>query len=479
MDLLIQSVKNFTEQEFQQFLKTLRGQPKKRDLLKAIYHSKSEQVNLEKIAETLGYKSSKIAFFTLKHRLTKDLIEYRLHDRENEIVSTENRIHELRVLLYSKDHKLLEKEIKELKKKAEELEIIRGQYEIHFCEYLINYHNSSKRKQIHERMEQVLEREKIFNLSELEFFRVIFEYQDLYYLSFIQMPSLYQDDSLQRLEFYHRKLNTNVSEFFYLSALLTFELRLNQDRESLKRLNQTIVRLEEIYRTKQLKQRFPNCDFAIRCLFNKYYLAIGDYSEFEATLMQLEKDARKIAGYKPYEDVLFYYLYVSLYHAYARQQIESFINEANELVGKDLTKQYSERFQYYFNHLLGMAYYFSKNYRKAESYLLRSRNHEKFLEPSNFWIQIENHLLNLSIQVRNRSDETALFELNQLKKLAIKYPYLNPLMKDFLKFALKHISSNIRVFFDFEEQLKLLCEKTGFFYLYFFDFRDTKTKQIH
>ncbi|MFN4124099.1 MAG: hypothetical protein ACK4GL_12445, partial [Flavobacteriales bacterium] len=102
MDTLVQSVKNFSEQEFLKFIKSLKGQPKKKELLKAIYHSEEEKPDFDTIAKSIGYKTSQRAFFTLKHRLIKDIINYRLHQPANEIVKTENRIHELRILLYSK-----------------------------------------------------------------------------------------------------------------------------------------------------------------------------------------------------------------------------------------------------------------------------------------------------------------------------------------------------------------------------------------
>jgi hypothetical protein len=466
MDLLAQSVKNLTTNEYNKFLKLLVGQQKKKDLLTAIFNCNDDEIDYYKLAEELGYKKSKVAFFTLKHRLTKDIVEYKLRYSENEIVKIESRIHELRILLYSKNHKLFEKEIKELKKKTQELEIIKGQYEIYFCDFLINYHDPNKRKLNIKKMEDVLEMEKVFHLAELEFYKAIFEYQTLFYMSKLYDNSFINSESIDKLNTYHQFLKMDVSLFFYLSVLLTFELRLGRRKEDIEDLGKYIIKLEDIYCSLKLRERFPNCNFAISCLFNKYHLANGSKTEFNESYLQLKSEVKKIAGYKTYEDVLSYYLHISLYYESVNGSLDDFFAECNRLVNKNEEALFTERFMYYYYHIYGLAHFLNSNYRKAETFLLKARQFAKFLETVNFWIQIENHVLNLTIQIKNKSDETAMYEINQLKRLTSKFKHTSPYLKDFLKFSETHVKSSIKVYFDYHQRLISVCNETGLFYLF-------------
>lgn len=469
MDLLIDTAKNLSDLERNQLLKTLKDQPKKKELLLLIFDPSTSILDTASVAKKLGYSSPAGAFFTLKHRLTKDVLEFKKNSSKNQITEIENRIHGLRSLLYSRDHKILDREIKELRSKAVELEIVKGQGEIFFCDYLLNYHSASKRQSIYESMEEILQKEKLFNLAEIEFYRIIFEYQDLFYLTNSDQITSREEDLLNFFIHVHNNLQLKITEFFMISAHLTLTLRLGTEKKQLKVLNSEIKRLHEIYQSNNLKQRFPNCDFAIKCLFNKYHLALNNLDMFFASLDELKAEVHNIVGYKTYEDALFYYFYVYLYERFLNQQIGDFFKESERLLGVKISHSFSSRFLYFFYHLNGLAHFLNGNYKLAEKSLLKSRNHDRFKEPLNFWIIIENHLMNLTIQIKNQSFETATFELAKLKSTIKKNKVDHPSFKVFLKSSEKLVKTNLSSFSEYKQLLNTLRLETNLFFPFSFE----------
>lgn len=469
MDFLIDTAKNLSELERNQLLKLVKDQPKKKELLQLVFNPNASTLSTEHVAKKLGYSSASGAFFTLKHRLTKDLLEFKKKSSKNQITDIENRIYGLRSLLYSRDHQILEREIKELRSKVAELEIVKGQGEIFFCDYLLNYHSASKRQSIYQSMEVILQKEKLFNLAEIEFYRIIFEYQDLFYLTNSDQITSSEEELMTFFTDVHCNLQLKVTEFFMISAHLTLTLRLGTEEKQLKVLNREIERLQEIYQSNNLKQRFPNCDFAILCLFNKYHLALNNHEMFLDTLVELKAEVHKIVGYKTYEDALFYYFYVFLYECFLNQKIGDFSIEIIRLLGAKMSNSLSNRFLYFFYHLNGLAYFLDGNYKQAEKLLLKSRNHDRIKEPLNFWIVIENHLMNLTIQIKNRSYESAVFELAKLKSTIKKNKVDHPSFKAFLKSSEKLLNTNLSSFNDYKEMLNTLRIETNLFFPFSFD----------
>ena len=425
---------NLSEEDFQRLLKNYRNQPKKKALLKAIRSVNSENEEFDKIAMNLGYSSTKGSFSTLKHRLLRDIVEFKKQEASNDLIKTENRIHALRMILYSKEKGILVREIRELKSLVKELEIVKGSYEIHFCDYLLNYDDSSKRKSIFMKMERALFEENLFNQSEFEFYRVIFEYQDLFYSKGIVDSPESQIQVIEKIKSAHDSLQLIVTEFFFLSAFLTFELRLGKSKQEILALQPKIERLKAIYVQQNLKFRFPNCDFAILCLFSKYHLASGNISDVANAFPELSREAKTIVGIKTYEDALIYYLYQSLMLHLNSNNLAGFIQECNTLFPKSLTKMLSSRLLFYIYYFQGSAWFFLENYKKSESTLRKGRNYEKCLEPMNIWIQMEHALLLLIIQIKNRDFEAFIYEMSRFKVFLKKERVKNVAIINFLKF---------------------------------------------
>lgn len=460
MDPLTISVLNLSEQEYQVLMRRFKDQPRKQELLNAVRREGSYAVDYNELSEHLGYGRKKSALYTLKHRLTKDLVDFRLSSGKNEFILTKERIQGLRSLLYSKDHPVLEKETKDLLKKAQQLDVVRGVFEIYFCEYLLNYHHTPTRSRIRQLMEDALERERIFSLLEMEFYRIVFEFQDVFYQARITPPEQHREEVRLATE-YHGKLDMRISQFILLSVEMTFDLRLATPRERQAKLSERIKLLYELYLNSHVQLRFPNCDFAIECLFNKFYLVTGNEIEFKQSLQRLDAQAPSIIGYKTYEDVLFYYLFAKA-HSMTRQDKATSLRAYLEKTFPDREMpRYSERFHYYLNHLMAIALLYEGNTRKAEGRLLKARSFAKFLETPAIWIEIENALLKLSIHVSKREDDMASYELGVLRRLTRRGGVQKELFSKFLRNTQKHIQSPIRVFMDYREQLRDLKNQTG------------------
>jgi hypothetical protein len=468
MDPLTISVLNLSEAEYNLLLRRFRDQPRKQELLAAVREEGSYHVDYNELSDRLGYGAKKSALYTLKHRLTKDLVDFRLNAEKNEFILTKERIQSLRSLLYSKDHPILEKETKDLLRKCQQLDVIRGVFEIHFCDYLLNYHHMNTRRRIRQQMEESLEKERIFCLIEIEFYRIVFEFQDLFYQARITPPGIHREE-LNQAEIYHGDLNMRISEFIVLSVQMTFDLRLAASSDQLSQLSEKIQRLYELYLNSNVQFRFPNCNFAIECLFNKYHLITGNEIEFRQSLKRLDSEVASVIGYKTYEDVLFYYLFAKVY-AMSKSDRSTVLRTYLEKTFPDKElPRYSERFNYYLNHLLAISLLCEGNVRKSEGRLLKARSYTKYLEEPAIWIEIENALLKLSIHVSKREDEMAAYELGLLKRLIRREGIQKELFSPFIRYTQKHIQAPIRLYIDYREQLKELQLKTGLLQLVDFD----------
>lgn len=464
-------VRNLSDEDFQGLLKTYKNQPKKKALLKAFRASQSDMEDLYERAKSYGYEANKGAFLTLKHRLLSEIVAYKKANLSNEIVQTENRIHALRMILYSKDQIILEKEIDELKALVQKHEIIQGRYEIHFCDYLLNYNDKTKRTHLSRSMELALKEESLFKLAEFEFYRVIFEYQDLYYSHNIIAEKDLDSSALVKIKDIHEQLKLNVTEFFYLSVLLTLELKIGKPREELLRLERHINRLNQIYHENELHQRFPHCDFAILCLTNKYQLATGASADFARSKGDLSRKVEQIIGLKTYEDVFIYYLYASLVQYFNEQRPLAFIEEVEIFVNIKQPKKFSERFLFYYYHFLGLAYFGMGNIKKAESSFRKSRNNEKQLDNLNLWIQIEHYLALLVIQIQQQNYESFIYEFGKIKQLIKKREISEKSILDTLDYFKSHADHSIHnsaAFVNTKETqsvLSVLTKKTNLLFL--------------
>lgn len=432
-------------------------------LLEALLQSngKTGEALEESLIRKLGYEKNKGAFYTLCHRFVKDISQLKIQFKKNELSVTVSRISNLRLLLYSKDHALFEYEVKDLKKKVQELEIKRGVYEIYFCEYLFHYTEPKLREVAIQNVFKELEDEKIFLLAEMEFYRIILEFQDLFFSCRLPV-AVNPDAELHSLRAAFEKLPLKTMEFFLLSAELTFDLRFNT--ECLVGAGYTawkIERLLYLFDNFQMNYRFPNCRFAIACLFNKHALASGNMAVFQQQLKDLEQEVEKIIGFKTYENVLFYYWWARSYDLICNNRFEelrALVLNLNRYLEEGI---FSGKFQFYLMYLLAVSEIYLKNYRKALSWLLQARNAKKYLGKASLWIQIENSVLALVLHLKTGDARLADYEAQYLRRLLRKHGALHNDFREFLHFVKNHINNPLRVFIDLHQALMALKQKTG------------------
>lgn len=413
----------------------------------------------------LGYEKNKSAFYTLIYRFIKDISHFMIQIKKNQLSETEARISNLRLLIYSKDHHLFEMEAKDLKKKVQELEIKRGVYEIYFCEYLFHYADPVRRQNAIKNMLRELEDEKLFLMAEMEFYRIILEFQDLFFSC--KMPATVNPDyELSNIRKTYEELPLKTLEFFLLSCELTFHLRLNSECErksdnDKEALREKIERLHYLFENFQMNYRFPNCQFAISCLFSKHNLVSGDFGAFADQVRSLENQVDKIIGFKTYENVLFYYLWAKCYlHIHKNE-----FNELNNLI-KNISKYieeniFSRRILFYMMHLQSINEIYQKNYRKAVSLLIKARDSRKFLGESSMWVQAENAVLLIALHIKNKDFRLAEHELNYLKRILRQGQFYDDDFREFVRFIKAFLNNPLRVIIDLQQALFSLKEKTG------------------
>jgi len=145
MDKIQSMVLKLTRDDLIQLRFYLWKQNKKVQSLNLLLKQPTNRIKYEEIAFWLRYYIRSKAFYTLKHRFNKDILDFKVLTIKNEIYSIEDLIKNLRLLLYSKETDILQDEINYLKLECERLEIYRGLYEINLCDFLINYSNIKKK----------------------------------------------------------------------------------------------------------------------------------------------------------------------------------------------------------------------------------------------------------------------------------------------------------------------------------------------
>lgn len=426
MNDLIEIIHLLSPLELSVLKKEMKGDKQKLKLLE--YLLANDEINNDEIIEVLNYQNNKNAYYTFKHRIIQEIITFKMKTGKNKVIKIREEINNLRTLLYSNQPLLLEKKINDLAKRAAECEIYNDVREIYFCSYLLNFDDSKKREECLKKMHEAERNEIYFNELEYLFYKIIFHSQDLYY-SFLSKRDDLTEKTLDRMKDLNEKLNSKISNFLYESSLIT--CRLNSKKETDPDFINRIKSIYLDYINSPLQFYYPNCKFAIHCLVCKYYLNTGNFAEYEATLLELEKDLPEIIGYRTYEDVYFYYLYSKVILLVKKKRFDEVQEIMENTVTDSLLRMSSNKINFYLLFLKGVGYFYGGNPAKAYSCFLKARNYTKFLEEQNSWVMIE----------------TSVFALLALAKEANLQ--LIESEKKYLKRNIKKCNSNEDIFMDF------------------------------
>ncbi len=389
---------------------------KKLDLVKIV--DKGSISNNEEAIKQLGYKD-KSAFYTLKHRLTDDIIQLKLELGKNKVIETREQIDNLRTLLYSKSSTLLIKSLHMLEKRAKELDLYKSLEEVYMCYKLVYYYNQKKQQHYSEKYSEAREKASDFARLEELFFDVCFRSPDLFY-SFHEEENQKVENMLREMEVIHFKLDSPVSQFLTLSSKLSIRLNPFNDQD-LSVYGEDLNKLYKLYINTPLQFRYPDCRFAIYALFNKFYYLTGDSKKFDESLLQLKSYVQTIKGYRMYENAYFYYLFINTKNLLNRRLYTSASNFLKEHIDDQLLPISSRKLVCFYHFLLALSDLYENRLESAQSNNLLSRNYSSYLEKNDYWIPIECAALSVIIQVIENNYERLSYETNRFRKMLRKH----------------------------------------------------------
>lgn len=448
MEILITTLQALKPEEIAQLKKKYDDYPVKRKLINQVI--KQKPTDLEELINFMNYENKRQAFYTLKHRIIEDIIDLKVELKRNKLVELKQKIGNLRLLLYSENPELFLKLLEKLKKQAEELELIDGSREIHFC-YWISEYCDEQRKDIHaSKITQLEDQERLILRLEQLFYTTVFESPDLYYYSpawkVRQLVNIIRD--MKRL---HERIKTSRSEFLYLSAKLSHKINHHKTKLPI-RTEENILRLMSIYIEHSIPYYYPDCKFAILTLLNKFYHLSGNIANFKETLVQLNKEVHSIKGYRTYESVYFYFLYINILHLKERRRFQEIPEFINQYLDENLMDRCSNRYRCYFNYIKAVGAYYSQDTGEIHSRLLRGMNYKNFTGRSGIWLMLEIIGLKLYTYLIEGNDRMFDYELNNLKKWLVKIDDKKEEWASFLKFIKD--AKKLKM-----DQLKALIEK--------------------
>lgn len=411
MDDLIEIVHQLSTLEIAQLKRELKTDKQKIKLLE--YLLVTDEINNQEIMEVLNYQNNKSAYYTFKHRLLQDIISFKFDSGKNAVVKLREDIDNIRSLLYSNQPKLLEKKLNDLTRRSEESELFGGAHEVALCKYLLHYHDPKRRLQYEEEIRSTARKSHLFNRLEFLFFESIFLTHDQFYLE-EESCSTRLNEIVQEMEGIHKELQAAISFFMLESTALSVKLnhRSSTDPIDLERIRQ----LSLAYLKTPLKFYYPNCNPAIQCLLGKFHYNTGDFEAYETIIEEMSESLDDIKGFRPYEDVYFYYLH-SVSDIYIRKRkYREMLEYMNEQITEMDVLGASNKISFYLLYLKGVVNFYGGQYSKAYSYLLKARNYTKYLEKNSRWVLVDASVFALMVLSREGNFQLMDSEKKYLKR---------------------------------------------------------------
>lgn len=408
--------------------KKLKSHPKKKilfSLLRDNAHSEQE------IAAILGYEKKKSAFYTLKHRLTQDIIQIKGELSKNEFLILKEKTDGLRALLYSNEHQILEKELKSLETKCLYFEDYEGLYEVYFCGFMYYYYNPAKRNIYKNKLHQTESKILLFKRMESLFFECIFEYQDLYFAQ-KSFDMQYPLSLLSELEKIEKELDGVVTKFFFYSSALTIKTNVNNPATPLQM--EWLKQLKQLSKHPAVQLRYPSLHTAILILMHKMYALAQMPQKEKEILDQLRNQHHEICGKKPYEKAHFYFLYALINSPHAKEILQ--------IITPSLIRLSSDQHRFYLYYLLGVYYCKEQNFSKAESMFLKARNYRKAMPDIAHWVIIEASFHTLICRYFTQNESLIAYELRLLKKELKSLHLYDDFYKNFISKLSTYLNSS-------------------------------------
>ncbi|MCS6823166.1 MAG: hypothetical protein NZ529_02635 [Cytophagaceae bacterium] len=409
-----------TAKERTELLKRTRSQEVKHKLLEYILENRN--ISNVRLNELLGYNDNFNNLYTLKNRLFDDIIALKIEINKNPYIIAKEKIQNLRTLVYSRDKITLLRELKKYEKLATQYELFSELKEIYFCFFLLNKNESAKRENFLRLMnEQDVKIKNAYALEEI-FYAYLLDAQDLFYFD---NPQKYQElkSMLNKMKKLHEQQQTKSSFFLYQSALLTLEINRKKNIEKNKIKDRHIEDLQKAYTYSFLQYKYPNCSLPILCLLNKYYLVIGDKEKFDETFEELHSQIQELRGYSMFDDSFFYFLYVSILREAEKGHHTRIANLLDRYITEEEIALKNERTKNYYQYLLSLRHFYKSEYEKCQRALVVGRAFFNALDDLSYWLCIENILLSIIINLKQKDFEMLQSEISMLKRKCMRNTY--------------------------------------------------------
>lgn len=420
MDYLSSAIQNLSAKENILLQQKIKNQKIKHHLFDIL--NQQPETDNKQLANHLNYHDNLTNLYTLKNRLLDDIISVKIELSKNEVVKVKEKIQNLRLLVYSKDRYSLIRELRKLEKTCIQLELFDELKEVYFCCFLTYRHDHKKSAMYLKILESIEQKQILTNKLEEIFYSTVLDCQDLFYL-----PNKYAydkvKDQLLKIKDIHDKLGNKTSSFFYLSGELTLKLgsffNPVYKEEAYKQLNQ----LFKIYNHSFLVYKYPNCDVAIQCLYSRYYYLTNDDDNFNQVHKNIFEKITKVKGYQMFDCSFFYFTYVTVLKYIEKGQHDKAIDFIEEMISEDYVSLVSARLRNHYLYLLAVKEFYTGNYDKSSSLLLRSRNLFNNLDMLSCWVAIENILLNILNHVYTGEFRLIDSEISFLKRMVRKFHF--------------------------------------------------------
>jgi hypothetical protein len=433
MDYLTSAIQNLSPKETVLLQQKIKNQKVKQQLLQIIQHN--PDIDNKDLGTQLNYHDNLTNLYTLKNRLLDDIISSKIELSKNEVIRVKEKIQNIRLLVYSKDRYSLIRELKKLEKTCLQLELFNELKEVYFC-FFLTYRHENKRSKIYLKiMESVEQKQLLSNKLEEIFYSTVLDCQDLFYL-----PNRHAYEKIQlqmtKIRDIHEQLNNKTSSFFYLSGELTLKLSAHYNPIYNEEIAKQLAQLFKTYNHSFLIYKYPGCDVAIQCLYSRFYYLIKDEPKFNQMHKDIFEKITRVKGYQMFDCSYYYYVYVTVLNYIEKEQYDRMIHFIEEMITEDYVGLVSARLRNHYLYLLAIKEYYSGNFSKASSLLLKSRSYFTYLDSLSCWVGIENILLNILIYITTADYKLLDSEMNLLKRMIRQYRFqeeYDPLLSGFFR----------------------------------------------
>lgn len=420
MDYLTSAIQNLSAKENVLLQQKIKNQKIKQQLLSII--QQNPEIENKELGTQLNYIDNLTNLYTLKNRLLDDIISTKIELSKNEVIRVKEKIQNIRLLVYSKDRYSLIRELKKLEKTCLQLELFNELKEVYFCFFLTYRHDNKRSKMYLKILESVEQKQLLTNKLEEIFYASVLDCQDLFYL-----PNRHAYEKVQaqhaKIKEIHEKLNNKTSSFFYLSGELTLKLSAHYNPVYEEDIVKQLVQLFKTYNHSFLIYKYPGCDVAIQCLYSRHYYLIKDEPRFNQMHKDIFEKITKVKGYQMFDCSYYYYVYVTVLNYIDKNQTDRMIHFIEEMITEDYVSLVSARLRNHYLYLLAIKEYYSANFSKASSLLLKSRSNFTYLDSLSCWVGIENILLNILIYITTADFKLLESEISLLKRMVRQYRF--------------------------------------------------------